>query len=106
MTHAAGLALLPAQGCMQCCNQSNRRSPSDPFVFQVANRKGVLLQAVGSVASSPDGPIVLVKPTTNVTGSWLASVQFGVLDIPQCVLYNSAELPAVPFEFPVPWPAA
>ena len=107
MGHAAGLALRPAQGCIQCCNNTPR-TRTTPYLFEVANRKGRWLAAAGAVLQTAEGPIVEVTPLTNVTCAraddcWVSAVRYAVLDIPQCALYNTAELPAAPFQFPVPW---
>ena len=67
------------------------------------NDRGVWLAAIGSM--QPDGT-VLVLPAGHartVGHDWLFGVRFAMLDEPQCVLYNSASLPALPFELPVPW---
>ena len=110
LTHAAGLALLPAQGCFEfCCDgQHNASAGLDNLVFQVANRRGMWLPAEGAVA--PDGATLVVTPFSPVTcksadadGCWLAAVRYAVVDIPECALYNAAQLPALPFELPVPW---
>jgi hypothetical protein len=179
MTHADGIALMPAQGCVSCCNQTaagstnttdkcmqeldilagqnatcskaapashnwtcfdcvkdhastvgggvdqvcfaariaqhwcgfpNTAAPtpappdgSQTYLFEVSNKHGVWLPATGSVAKNGS---VMVVPKSNVTaqgGHWLSGVRFGVMDIPQCVLYNNGQFPAVPFEFPVPY---
>ncbi len=34
---------------------------------------------------------------------WISAVRYAMIDEPQCVLYNSASLPALPFQLPVPW---
>ncbi len=34
---------------------------------------------------------------------WLVGVRYAMIDEPQCALYSSASLPALPFELPVPW---
>lgn len=103
MSHDAGLILAPAQGCVQCCDQDRLLYKGQRHLFEVANRHGKWLPAHGSVVGSGNAMRVVVRPKTNVTGTWLAAVRFAALDIPQCALYNSAELPAAPFEFPVPW---
>ena len=77
-------------------------------VFEVANRKGIWIPAMGSVESvSADGiATVLVTPqghAASVSNDWLASVRYAMVDEPQCVLYSAASLPALPFELPVPW---
>ncbi len=108
MDHAAGLRLSPAQGCVQCCDQSVTRTPTTPTLFGVQNRKGVWLNATGQVIPDPANPaqsIVRVSPASNVTGDWILSVRYAVLDIPQCALYNDAEIPAAQFDFPVGWSA-
>ena len=109
LTHAAGLALLPAQGCFAfcCAGQHNKSIGLENLVFQVANRHGVWLPAAGVVA--PDEATLIVTPFSPVTcpqaqgGCWLASVRYAVVDVPECALYNEAMLPALPFELPVPW---
>jgi hypothetical protein len=108
LTHAAGLALLPAQGCYAfCCAGQNESAGLENLVFQVANHKGVWLPAAGAVA--PDGATLVVTPfspvTCGATFCWLASVRYAVVDVPECALYNEAMLPALPFELPVPWTA-
>jgi hypothetical protein len=84
LTHAAGLALLPAQGCFEfCCDgQHNASAGLDNLVFQVANRRGVWLPAEGAVA--PDGATLVMTPFSPVTctsadvdGCWLAAVRYG-----------------------------
>ena len=77
-------------------------------MFEVANRRGIWLPAIGSVESvAPDGTAtVLVAPqghAATVSNNWLASVRYAMLDEPECVLYSAASLPALPFELPVPW---
>lgn len=98
------LKLQPAQGCIQCCNQTARRSPADATVFQVANRLGEWLDAIATLDPGSDDSII-VTPNTKVTGNWLSGVRFGFLDIPQCAPYNTQGLPAGQFSFPVPYAA-
>ena len=116
LTRANGLALLPAQGCFAyCCRQSpaadTATGPSRPSgtqrltmpwaVFEVANRKGDWLPAMGAIDASGE---LIVTPHSNVTGNWLSQVRYAALDIPECALYNTKNmLPALPFELPVPW---
>lgn len=106
--NAAGLSLLPAQGCVGCCNQSREalREPSTPFLFEVMNRAGNWLPAIGSVSGQQTVDIVPLNNVTCEAGHsrnnslcWLSGVRSAVLDIPQCALYNEAGLPAAPFEF-------
>lgn len=96
MTHADGLVLAPAQGCVQCCEQKG-------YLFKVANQKGIWFPAIGDVLKTNPTATVVVVPLSNVTISSIIAVQFAVQDVPQCALYNSAQLPAVPFSLPVPW---
>ena len=52
-----------------------------------------------------DGTVDVV-PTgraRTVANDWLAAVRYAMIDEPQCVLYNAASLPALPFQLPVPW---
>merc|ERR1740121_185610 len=98
--------LAKSQGCVQCCDQHSSLYAGQRHLFEVANRKGKWLPAIGSVSSQGGRTRVIIRPTSNVTGTWLSAVRFAVLDVPQCSLYNSAELPAAPFEFPVPWLAS
>jgi hypothetical protein len=112
--HAGGLALLPAQGCFHCCNQTaappKGQVGSGEWLFEVANRRGEWLPAIGGQVDPATGTM-RVTPLTNVTcpmpkGSsscWLAAVRYAVVDVPQCAIYNTAELPASQFELPVPW---
>jgi hypothetical protein len=77
-------------------------------VFEVANRRGIWLPAIGSVESVGPGDTatVLVTPqghAATVSNDWLAAVRYAMLDEPECALYNAASLPALPFELPVPW---
>jgi hypothetical protein len=39
----------------------------------------------------------------SVANPWLVGVRYAMIDEPQCVLYNSDSLPALPFELPTPW---
>lgn len=103
MSQAAGLELAPAQGCVQCCDQDKLLYEGQRHLFEVANRRGTWLPAVGTVSGRGDLTRVIVRAKTNVTGDWLKAVRFAVMDIPQCVLYNYLELAAAPFSFPVPW---
>jgi len=110
--HAGGLALQPAQGCFHCCNQTSeppatRVVGAGEYLFEVANRRGDWLPAVGKQVDETQGTIKVV-PNTNVTCTspsqcWLAAVRYAVMDVPQCALYNSAQLPAGQFQLPVPW---
>ena len=50
--------------------------------------------------------MLLITPSERMlgllaAGARLIAVRYGVLDVPQCALYNSAGLPALPFEFAV-----
>ena len=50
--------------------------------------------------------VLLITPSERTlgllaAGARLIAVRYGVLDVPQCALYNSAGLPALPFEFAV-----
>ena len=82
-------------------------SPRPPrWLFEVANRRGDWLPAVGGVDMSSG--TARVTPKTTVTcespdACWLAAVRYAVMDVPQCALYNAAEIPASQFELPVPW---
>ena len=105
---AAGLTLGPGQGCVQCCNQTAKSDWPGVLrpgaVFELANRRGVWLPAVGQLL--PGGGGVLVSPAghaRNVSNDWVAAVRYAMIDEPQCVLYNGERLPALPFELPVPW---
>ena len=42
-------------------------------------------------------------PCRSLDECWLAAVRYAVVDVPQCALYNAAQLPAGQFELPVPW---
>ena len=106
MDHAKGISLSPGQGCVQCCNQTADplRGSRGAAVFEVANRRGVWLPAIGRM--TPDGHTVEVVPAGHagtVANDWLAAVRYAMIDEPQCVLYNSASLPALPLQLPVPW---
>ena len=77
-------------------------------MFEVANRRGIWLPAIGTVESvAANGTAtVLVTPQGHaavVSNDWLASVRYAMVDEPQCVLYSSGSLPALPFQLPVPW---
>ena len=108
--HADGLALLPAQGCFHCCNQTSpppaKAVGAGEWLFEVANHAGNWLPAVGSAVAGLGR--VRVTPMTTVPckspgACWLAGVRYAVIDVPQCALYNTASLPASQFELPVPW---
>merc|ERR1712130_562955 len=115
MGHADGLFIGPAQGCVQCCEQPQIMELNPKYkyqqllinnghLFEVSNRKGIWFPAVGAILMTKKSPpTVIVTPVSNVTGPWISAVRFAVQDIPQCALYNSAQLPAVPFSLPVPW---
>eukprot|EP00756_Hemistasia_phaeocysticola_P055404 Hpha_TRINITY_DN31340_c0_g1::TRINITY_DN31340_c0_g1_i1::g.194455::m.194455/K05970/SIAE; sialate O-acetylesterase len=100
-SHAAGLGLRPAQHCIRCCKQLDTRTPDTPTVFEVANRAGKWFKATGSVSEG----VLRVEPAVNVTGNWLSAVRYAMLDVPECVLYNSIAVSAGPFEIPVPFTA-
>ena len=117
--HAAGLALLPAQGCFHCCNQTGPGpkgsvASKSPPLFELANRRGAWLPAVAGHVDTESGT-VRVTPNCDLRPAacevtckspdecWLASVRYAQVDVPQCALYNGAELPAQQFSFPVPW---
>lgn len=110
--HAAELALLPAQGCFHCCNQTGNApagtvAAKSPPLVEVANRRGHWLPAVvedidpttGTIRVVPFSPVLCTTPAE----CWLTSVRYASYDVPQCALYNAAQLPAPQFEFPVPW---
>jgi hypothetical protein len=64
------------------------------------------LKAVGGKPDPVTGTIKVVPHTTvpcTPQQCWLAAVRYAVVDVPQCALYNAAELPAGQFDFPVPW---
>jgi hypothetical protein len=109
--HAGGLALRGAQRCFHCCDQAATPPVGQvghgEYLFEVANRKGVWMPAAGGSVDPVSGTIK-VFPNTTVTcksaeSCWLAAVRYAVLDVPQCALYNAADLPASQFELPVPW---
>ena len=77
-------------------------------MFELANHKGVWLPAIGRIESlAADGTAtVLVTPqghAARVSNNWVSAVRYAMRDVPQCVLYNSADIPALPFELPTPW---
>ena len=103
-THGLGLTLRGAQGCFHCCNQTSpgpMESTRKDYAFEVANRKGDWLPATGEV--QPDGTLVVTPHSPVTSNGWLSAVRYAVMDIPQCILYNDAEIPASAFEFPVPY---
>ena len=100
-THARGLQLSPGQGCDRCCNQT--ADPGKKTVFEVQNDRGDWLPAHGSLTADGIVQVVPVGPARHVGHDWLFGVRYAMLDEPQCVLYNSAQLPALPFQLPVPW---
>ena len=101
MAHAAGLELRGGQGCVLCCDQATPPERGDAYMFEFFDdARGEWLAATGSVLANGS---VLVRPHANAAGRSASAVRYGVTDIPQCVLYNAAELPAVPFAFPVPY---
>lgn len=110
--HAKGLVLRGAQRCFHCCNQTSPplgQVGHGEYLFEVANRRGVWLPAVGELLDPALGT-VKVTPTSPVpcaapASCWLTAVRYAVLDVPQCALYNEAEFPAGQFELPVPWTA-
>ena len=44
-----------------------------------------------------------LRPASSTSDHGWKWVRYAVLDIPQCVLYNRAMLPAMPFELPGAW---
>lgn len=109
MRRADGLRLRPAQGCVSCCNQTGLApawTAAHGSLFEVANRRGMWLPAVGKVTGeTAQGPVVTVRPTSAVTGAWVSAVRYAAQDVVQCALYNEARFPGVPFELPVPYSA-
>ena len=110
--HAAALALLPAQGCFHCCNQTapppKGHAGAGEWLFEVANHRGEWLPARAAVIEGSSPPTIAVRPVTTVPCKtprqcWLAAVRYAVNDLAQCALYNAAELPASQFQLPVPW---
>ena len=175
--HAHGLALQPAQGCLQCCGHpklsQNRYGPS---VFQLADSAGKWMDATARVAThhrsrppghdghgnstsarilvvapmpnqhvtqadadnalarvalpagyqfvgiqagsehepiqrgktstgtvnATHGPVVKKSVRKHVSTGHITAIRYAVMDIPQCVLYNSNGLPALPFELAMP----
>jgi hypothetical protein len=99
--HSVGLKLVPGQGCARCCNQT--ATPDLPAPFQIQSDRGEWLPAIGSMAA--DGTVLVVPAGSAraVNHDWVRGVRYAMLDEPECVLYNSADLPALPFELPVPW---
>ena len=68
--------------------------------FRVSNHKGMWLPATGAVVNETT---VVVTPVTTVPGGWMSGVQYQAVAVPQCALYNTVGLPALPFELPLPW---
>ena len=101
LDHANGLSLSPGQGCVQCCNQT--AVLNKVAVFEVSNRRGIWLPAVGSLRLDGSVEVVPAGHARTVSSDWLAGVRYAMIDEPQCVLYNSASLPALPFQLPAPW---
>lgn len=100
MKEGAGLALLPVQRCIICCAQAPNGINATYSPFQVSNRAGKWLPAVGEV--NP-GSTLTVRPVATVKGSWVTAVRYNVIDVPQCALYNEDGIPAFPFQLPLPW---
>ena len=100
--YSEGLTLAKGQGCQRCCNQT--ASHDLPAPFEVQNDRGDWLPAIGSM--QPDGTVLVVPAgaARKVGHDWLFGVRYAMIDEPQCVLYNSASIPALPFQLPVPWP--
>ena len=96
--YAEGLSIQGAQSCVSCCQQE------DAFQLEVtsagapaAGRR--LVNATATVVSGDT--IAFVPRETLEAGSSITAVRYALLDIPQCVIYNSAGLPANPFVLPV-----
>ena len=99
--HSEGMVLAPGQGCERCCNQT--ASDKQPAPFQVQNDRGEWLPAIGTMQKDRSVLVVPAGSARTVGHDWLFGVRYAMIDEPQCVLYNSASLPALPFQLPVPW---
>ena len=78
LDHAKGLNLSPGQGCVQCCNQTavveGGAVKMKTAVFEVANRRGDWLPAIGSMNADGTVEVVPAGHARSVANDWLVAV--------------------------------
>ena len=84
-------------------SKKSRQCPGRLSRFSCAASTSPRLPAVGSMNEDGSVEVVPAGHARTVASDWLSAVRYAMIDEPQCVLYNSASLPALPFQLPVPW---
>jgi hypothetical protein len=98
--YAEGLFLEGAQSCVECCQQR------DAFQLEIVTGNGEKRLVNASAAVTGTSMVTVTPQEALTTGSTIVAVRYAVIDVPQCVIYNSAGMPSNPFVLSVEAAAA
>lgn len=98
--YAEGLFLEGAQSCVECCQQH------DAFQLEIVTGNGERRLVNATAAVSGTNMVTVTPQGAVATGSTIVAVRYAVIDVPQCVIYNSAGIPSNPFVLSVEAAAA